>query len=93
MNINIEGKSRAKVLAALYNNSKPLGMGILHWTPEPMTESQAQEMLDDKRDPVWFDYVNGRVMKIGFQGNEVLRCDLYDRDLGKGAAERVIKSV
>jgi hypothetical protein len=94
MNINIEGKSRAKVLASLYNHSRAIGFGALGesgcWR---MTEEEAEGLLSAKQDPIWFDYIDGRVIKIGFSGNEVLRCDLYDRDLGQGAAARAIAAV
>jgi len=96
--INIEGLNRAEILAALYNNSKPLGMGILHYKPDPMTRDEAQALLDteDARTGVYpqgayFDYLKGRVMKVLLKkdGKE-LNPRLYDRDLGEGAAERVI---
>lgn len=32
--INIKGLNKAKVLAALYNASKPLGLGILQYDPK-----------------------------------------------------------
>ena len=35
--IDISGLDKADVLAALYNNSRPLGLGFLHATPEDMT--------------------------------------------------------
>lgn len=85
--IDISGLSKAKVLAALYNNSRPLGMGFLHHTPEPMSESEAQALLDGGEN--YFDYVKGRVMKVSLKG-DVFSPALYDRDNGEGAAERVI---
>ena len=30
--VDIKGLNKAEVLAALYNNSKPLGLGFLHFT-------------------------------------------------------------
>ena len=85
--MNISNYSKAQVLAALYNNSKPQGMGMLHFNPTPMTEAEAQEMLDDGQ--TYFDYVQGRVMKIDLSDDE-MDTYLYNRDLGQGAAERVI---
>ena len=52
------------VLAALYNNSKPLGMGFHHYNPEPMTAEQAAEELESTN---YFDYLHGRVMKVSFR--------------------------
>lgn len=39
--INIKGLNKAKVLAALYNASKPLGLGILQYDPKDMSEKEA----------------------------------------------------
>lgn len=43
--ISIKGLDKAAVLAALYNNSRPLGMGILHFNPAPMTVEEARRHL------------------------------------------------
>ena len=37
--ISLVGLSKAAVLAALYNASKPQGMGFLQFNPKPMDES------------------------------------------------------
>ena len=88
--MNISNYNKADVLAALYNASKPQGMGMLHFNPSKMTQEQAQEMLDSGQ--TYFDYVQGRVMKIDLSGDE-LDSYLYDRDLGQGACQRVIDSL
>lgn len=87
--MNISHLSKAKVLAALYNNSKALGMGAFHYDLAPMTEEQAASLLETHKT---FDYLNGRVMKIDLNGDE-LDTRLYNRDLGTNAAENVIKSL
>lgn len=79
--------NKAEVLATLYNNSKPIGNGILHFTPEDMTIDEAKILLATQTD---FDYLKGRVMKIDLTGDE-LRTDLYNRDNGGGAAEAALK--
>ena len=93
--ISIAGLDKAKVLAALYNNSRPLGLGHLHFTPEPMKEEEARALLaqqaDDERG-AYFDYLKGRVMKVRIGGDE-LNPSLYDRDNGDGAAARVIDAL
>lgn len=38
--VNINGISKGRVLAELYNASRPLGLGFLHYVPTPMTECQ-----------------------------------------------------
>ena len=74
--INISKMNKAEVLATLYNNSQPLGMGILHYTPEDMTTDHASELLEitDK-----FDYLKGRVMKINLS-SDILHTAAYNRD-------------
>jgi len=39
--INLAEYNKAEVLAALYNCSKPQGLGFLHFNPEPMTRDEA----------------------------------------------------
>lgn len=85
-NISITGLDKAAVLAALYDNAQPLGLGFLQFTPEPMTLEDARALLSKSH---YFDYVKGRVMKVDLSGDD-LRPHLYDRDNGKGSAARVI---
>ena len=84
--ISLVGLDKAEVLAALYNASKPQGMGFLHYDAKPMTREEAEKHLEkDTR----FDYLNGRVMKINL-GNDELDPFLYDRDNGQNAALKAI---
>ena len=85
--IDLTDVNKAEVLSALYNKSKPLGMGLMHYTPQDMTVLEAERLLLDN---TYFDYVKGRVMKIDLSGN-FLDPYLYDRDNGQGAAERALK--
>lgn len=91
MFINIEGLDKATIVAAMYNNSKPQGMGFLQADPANMTAEEAKDYLtpDGK---IQIDYLKGRVLKL-YEMKEGLRVDLYDRDLGQGAAERVISKL
>jgi hypothetical protein len=84
--IDISGLDKAEVLAALYNNSKMQGMGVLHYTPEPMTVQEATELLNHAD---CFDYLKGRVMKVGLT-SDTLDTWGYDRDNGEGAAFQAI---
>lgn len=84
--INLKGMNKAAVLAALYNASKPQGMGFLHYDPTPMTVDQAATLLAQTTS---FDYLKGRVMKVSLSGDEFDPWG-YDRDNGQGAAERAI---
>lgn len=94
--VYIGDRDPAAVLAALYNASRPLGIGFIHYTPEDMTVEQARGLLLVQE---YFDYLKGRVMKVDL-GKEALEREggrlfvgLYDRDNGPGAAARVIEGV
>jgi len=84
--LDFKGLNKAQVLAALYNASRPLGMGFMHYNPTPMTEEEAQKELERT---TYFDYLNGRVMKLNL-GKDQVDPWLYDRDNGEGAAQRAI---
>jgi hypothetical protein len=61
-------------------------MGFLHYASEPMRIEEAQRLLESQD---YFDYLNGRVMKISLKGDELDPWG-YDRDNGSGEALRVI---
>jgi hypothetical protein len=101
--INIKDLNKAEVLAALYNASRPLGLGLMHWTPEIMTKEEAENIIklgDDKtqmfpnlpKKYLYFDYLKGRVMKVNLSGDEFEE-RLYDRDNGNGAAYNALKEL
>jgi hypothetical protein len=87
--ISLVGLDKAAVLAALYNASKPQGMGFLRYVPEPMTKGQAEELLSQQ---TRFDYLQGRVMKVNLSGDEFDPWG-YDRYNGQGAAQRAIDGI
>lgn len=112
--IDITGIDKAELLAALYNEARPVGYGRLHYTPEPMTVEQARIVLGTAtKEGEWapltpsniegaaycsagvyrFDYIKGRSIKVEFAGNVLRRADLYDRDAGPGAAQRIVNEV
>jgi hypothetical protein len=64
-------------------------MGFLQAKAGDMTEEEAAELLKTE---TYFDYLRGRVMKIDLSGDE-LRTDLYNRDLGQGAAEAIVNAI
>lgn len=88
--ISLIGLDKAAVFAALYNGAKAQGLGFLHYDPTPMTAEQARERFGDQF--TYFDYVDGRAMKVDLSGDE-LYPGLYDRDNGHGAAARVIAAM
>ena len=88
MIIDISGLDKADLLIALYNGSKQQGMGFLH-EPTPLTKYEANDLL---RQTSYFDYLRGRVMKVDLAG-DTLDPWGYDRDLGEGAAARIVDNV
>jgi len=88
MKISLHGLNKAKVLAALYNASKPQGLGVLHYTPQDMSLEEAEWLLTQTN---YFDYIAGRVMKTDLSG-DVLDTWGYDRDNGDGAAQRALEN-
>jgi len=88
--MNIKDMNKAKILAALYNNSRPLGMGFLQATPEDMTEDEAQALLNEGQ--AYFDYLKGRVMKVDLSKDELFT-GLYNRDNGPNRCEEIIEGL
>lgn len=87
--ISIDGLDKALVLAALYNASRPLGMGFVHYDPTPMSRDEAAAILEQSQS---FDYLKGRVMKVNLRGDEFDPWG-YDRDNGDGAAAAAIDAL
>jgi len=85
--MDISNLSKPKVLCALFNASTPIGLGALQYKPAHiMGEFEAGELLKQR---TYFDYLEGRVMKVDLSGDE-MRTDLYNRDNGENAAENAI---
>jgi len=87
--ISLIGLDKAEVLAALYNASKPQGLGFRHYDSKPMTSKEAGILLKQTTN---FDYVQGRIMKVDLSG-DTFDPWLYDRDNGQGAAEKAIATL
>lgn len=87
--VNTTGLNMADVLCALYNRSKPQGMGMLHYDPTPMKCDEAENLLAQSD---YFDYLKGRVMKITLKP-EGFDERAYDRDNGAGSAEAAISEL
>lgn len=85
--INIAGMKKEYVLLALYKAAKPKGIGEL-FTQTEMSLFAAAELV--KNNPsLYFDYVNGRPLKVDLSGDE-FDPYLYDRDNGKGVAAKAM---
>ena len=107
--IEITGINPWKLLAALHNASRvsptpvcrPQARGDIT-ADEALEETcgVVRSEFQDKRHPdapFWHDYLFGRPIKAFLQreGEKVflMRTDLYDRDIGEGAAQRVVDSL
>ena len=86
--ISLQGLDKAEVLAALYNGARAQGMGFFQYDPKPMTKEEAAQQFGNG----FFDYLNGRVMKVNLAG-DMLDPWAYDRDNGQGAAERIVNAL
>ena len=92
MEINFKelGLDRYEVLCALYDASKPLGMGFIHYIPGNLSLEEAHEFLEGFER---VDYVRGRVIKVKLpEYAESFDPYLYDRDNGDGAALAAIQA-
>ena len=94
--VNIENLPHAEILSALFNNSHPVGMGIiaaLHG-PKEMSIQMAESIIDEKKREgrnISFDYLFGRPLKVSFSNDRELDAQLYDRDNGgPGTAAHLI---
>lgn len=98
--IDISGLDKADVLAALYNGSKVQGMGVFQavGAPDIMSHDMAQLVIGEKYHDVGSGYT-GQDLSFGYIFGRVLHVDIsadefdpwsYDRDLGAGAAQKVI---
>lgn len=81
------GLTQAEALMALFNHAKTQGLGAMHFRARNMEVKEAEELLKDQ---TYFDYHEGRVMKV--QIGDEINPRLYDRDNGEGAAERALRS-
>ncbi len=87
--VDISGLDKGAVLAALYNASRPLGMGFMQYDPTPMTPEKGALLIQKQ---TAFDYLFGRVMKVDLVGDSFSPYS-YDRDNGDGQAARVIQAL
>lgn len=92
--IDRTGMSNAEVLQRLYNAANQIGLGLFDQDgKEALTIKQAQGLLNLRRTGgTYFDYLNGRVMKIDV-GENPLDPRFYDRDNGNGVARDAITGV
>ena len=87
--IDISGLHKGAVVAALFNASRPQGLGALNASPGLITPQIGEKILAHHGGGK-LDYVQGRVMKVDVSG-DTLDPSFYDRDLGEGAAAAAIE--
>ena len=87
--VNTEGLDKAELLAALYNDARIQGAGIIAYRPGDMTKETAQRELNYCSD---FDYLHGRVMKVDLSTDEPTT-DLYNLYNGFRAFERIVEGL
>ena len=87
--VSIKGLNKAQVLKAAHDASKAQGMSFLDFNPNGLSIEECERLLQDS---AYFDYLQGRVMKISLKADEVDPWG-YDRDNGEGAFQRVVNSL
>lgn len=86
--VNIKGLDKAQVLKALYDHSRPQGLGFLQ-AGKTVTLEECAKLLEEHTD---FDYLGDRVLKVDLSEDE-FDPRLYDRDNGEGAAQRAVDTI
>ena len=91
--MDITGLDKARVLKALWDHSMHSMVGALcamfNTSPPKMSIDEARQIIDSKNGDMYFDYVNGRVIKTDL-GSNFINLSLYDRDNGYKAGEDAI---
>ena len=68
MEIDVTDVNMRELVKAAYGQSRPLGMGFLHYEPGDLSDEEADEILEnssDDRNVFYMDYVEGRAVKLG----------------------------
>jgi hypothetical protein len=93
--INAYGLNEKSVLAELYNNAKPYGMGIFQYKDEVMSPALAKEILIQRQNwgHVHFDYIDGRPIKTSFEYFPDIMSKHYDSYNGVAAMQKCIDNV
>ena len=92
MSIDASDIPAGLLLAALYNNSRPIGMGHFHADAAIMTQEVADTHLENGK--TFFDYLNGRPLKIQLKNMADINPHGYDRDNGgQGSLLRLVESM
>ncbi len=100
--VDTKGIEPWRVLKALYDGGRPIGAGHLRFRPGGMEDAEAQRLVaggdsgdypGGRQNPLYFDYVYGRPLKVSLKNPDGFDPWGYDRDNGEGAAQRAIDSL
>lgn len=85
--IHFKAENKPAVLAALFNSSKPLAMGLFHFKPaHTMTLEEATGLLKKQ---TYFGRLKDRIMAVDLSGDR-FDDNLYDHNNGPGAALKAL---
>ena len=82
--IDVTGIDLVAFAKKVYDLSSPLGLGFLHYTPEPLSDEDAKKCIIKKGNVILsMDYVNGRACKMNIlkerdTGKWIIRDEWYD---------------
>lgn len=88
--VDCTGLKIEEVFAELYNNAKPLGLGVCQYVPDVMSPTGAKQRL------LWghsWSYVNGRYMKVYPAQYPKLDERRYDSENGAGMMQKCVDNV
>jgi len=78
--IDVTGVNMVELVKKAYDLSRPQGMGMLHFTPDPLSDEEAQDFIQSNGE-VHLDYVRGRACKFNVfnkDGKFEIRDSWYD---------------
>jgi len=94
MYVDIKGLDRGEIVAAFFNAAMPKGLGFVKVTDNQISAKQGRALLEahknERTGHTYFDYVEGRLLKLDFDETDQLWVDLYDRDNGNGLGAEII---
>ena len=61
--IDVTNVDMVKFVKKVYDLSRPQGLGMMHYTPKPLTDDEAKQFIQDDG-TVDMDYVGGRACKM-----------------------------
>ncbi len=95
--LDITGCDLIKAVQAAYDLSSPQGLGFLHFTPVPLTDDEAKQIIErGGGSGVYMDYVKGRGCKFTIHISRDGKLTMDDErwfDHGPGQLAELIKRI